>query len=99
MTTPEERGSGGLEAVDEIRARRLVVVDESNCERLVAEVVDDILELRMDLPSSRPGRRTSLLCFAAPGFDQMSAGIGVQLWVDGDVVDEVSWWADSQPSE
>lgn len=92
----------GLERLDVrleegVTTRRLAIVDSSDRERLVAEVVDDTLELRIDLPRSREGRRTSLLCFATPGLDQLCAGVGVQLWVDGDIVDEMAWWADQPP--
>ncbi len=77
--------------------KRLAIVDPLQRERLVAEIVDGTLELRIDLPPSGNGRRTALLCFATPGLDELCAGVGVQLWVDGDIVDEISWWADETP--
>jgi hypothetical protein len=78
----------------EVRTRRLVVFDDGQRERMVAEVVGDVLEVRVDLPPANPGRRTALLCFTAPADDTLSAGLGAQLWVDGDLVGELGWWQD-----
>ena len=36
--------------MDELRTRRLVIVDETGVERIVAEIVDDVAELRLLLP-------------------------------------------------
>ncbi|HET9731064.1 MAG TPA: hypothetical protein VFP54_00170 [Acidimicrobiales bacterium] len=78
----------------ELRARRLTLVDEAGRERLVAEMVGTVAELRFDLPGLPPGRRTSLLLFAVPDQPDWCAGLGVQLWVDGNLVDELTWWQD-----
>ncbi len=78
----------------EVRTRRLTLVDEDGRERLVAEMVGSVAELRFDLPGLPPGRRTSLLLFAVPEQLDWCAGLGVQLWVDGNLVDELTWWQD-----
>lgn len=78
----------------EVRTSRLVVVDEHAQERLVAELVDNVMELRLTLPGSAAGYRTSLLVFATPARPDWSAGLGVQLWANGTVVRELTYWAD-----
>lgn len=79
----------------EVRTRRLALVGDGGHERLVAEIVAGVTELRLDLPDRPPGGRTSLLVFAVPDQPDWCAGLGVQLWVDGDLVDELTWWADA----
>jgi hypothetical protein len=83
---------------DEVRTRRVALVGDGDQERLVAEVVAGVTELRLDLPGCPPGRRTSLLVFAAPEQPDWCAGLGVQLWVGGNLVDELSWWEDQEKS-
>lgn len=83
----------------ELRTERLVVLDADERERLVAEVVDDILEVRIELPPVEPGRRTALLGFSAPRSGQLAGGLGVQLWADGDLVNELCWWEDDDEGE
>jgi hypothetical protein len=78
----------------EMRTRRLAVVDDEGRERLVAEAVGEVLEVRMDLPTEGPRGRTGLVCFTTPGDGELSAGLGAQVWVRGDLAGEVSWWAD-----
>lgn len=82
---------------DEVRTRRLAIVDGSERERMVAEISEGVLEVRMDLPPGDRGRRTALVCFTAPPTAELGAGLGAQLWVDGNLVGEVGWWAD-QPA-
>ncbi len=79
---------------EQVQTRRLSVLGADGHERLVAELVDGVTELRLDLPGRVAGRRTSLLLFAVPDRPDWCAGLGVQLWVDGNMVDELSWWAD-----
>lgn len=86
------------DVLDELRVRRLVLVDQHDQERLVAELIDNVLELRLDLPHQQAGSRTSLLLFAVPEQQEYCAGVGMQLWVDGDMVQEFAWWSD-QPAE
>lgn len=80
----------------EVRTRRLVVVDDHDRPRVVAEVRRDVAELHVDVPRRPGGGHTSVLMFAAPvdrlmGFGQ---GMGVQLWVDGEEVDRLEVWRD-----
>ena len=44
---------------DEIRTKRLVVVDELGRVRLVTEVVGETTELRLELPGDTPGDRAT----------------------------------------
>ena len=82
----------------EVRTDRLVVLDAARQERLVAEVIGGVLELRIALPPVREGRRTALLGFAAPRRDHLSGGIGLQLWAEGELVTELCWWEDEDSS-
>jgi hypothetical protein len=80
---------------EEIRTRRLVVTDADGRDRIVAEVVGTTAELRVDLPEGTTDGRSSVLCFANPGDPEMDLGwgLGVQLWVEGNIVDEMTdWW-------
>jgi hypothetical protein len=77
----------------EVRTDRLVVVDPAQQERLV---VGGVLELRIDLPPARMGRRTALLGFSAPSRGHLSGGIGLQLWAGGELVTELCWWEDGE---
>jgi hypothetical protein len=79
----------------EVRTRRFAVVDERDDERLVAELVGPVLELRAELPGSPSGQRTALLLFAAAGEGDLSPGVGLQIWARGNLVDERCWWADA----
>ena len=82
----------------QVRTQRLVVVDREQRERMVAEVVGDVLELRIDLPPAEEGARTALLGFGNPGGDQLAAGIGLQLWARGELITELCWWEDDGSS-
>ena len=80
---------------EEIRTQRLVVTDADGRDRIVAEVVGTTAELRVDLPEGTTDGRSSVLCFANPGDPELHLGwgLGVQLWVEGDIVDEMTdWW-------
>ena len=80
----------------EVRTRRLVVVDDNDRARVVAEVRRDVAGLHVDVPH-RPGAgQTSVLVFAAP-VDRLMGfgpGAGLQLWVDGEEVDRLEVWRD-----
>jgi hypothetical protein len=102
-TNPDLSGlTGRIEALEsalqhlgrEVVTRKVVVLDPDSRTELVAEVVDGVLELRVGLVSEEPGRRTELLCFAAPARDELPGGVGVQLWANGDVANESCWWDD-----
>ncbi|MHB8246433.1 MAG: hypothetical protein ACYDGN_14015 [Acidimicrobiales bacterium] len=79
---------------DVVRTNRLVVVDEEDRERLVAEINDGVLELRLQLPSGGAGQRTELLAFTTPPRDVLAPGLGMQLWANGNLVKEFCWWDD-----
>ena len=79
----------------EVRTRRLVVTDGDDRERIVGEVAGNTAELRVDLPERTTEGRSSVLCFANAGDPELDLGwgLGIQLWVEGEVVDEVTdWW-------
>ena len=73
----------------EVTTRRLRIVDQDRQERIVAEVVGDTAELRVEaLPSSRG--RTHVLLFATPPGaadigGETEAWIGVAFQVEGDI--------------
>lgn len=95
VVTRLDRVEAVLAAItDEVRTRRLVVVDDDDQERITGEVVRGTVELSVDLPGQPPGRRSSVLVFANPGDEQLGLppGLGVQLWVAGDAVDEFATW-------
>ena len=85
-------------APEEVVTRRLTVVDERGRSRLVAEVVGDTMELRLELPDAPPGRRSAVVVHASPAPAAGPAGLpgepaivpllGIQLWADGDAVAE-----------
>jgi hypothetical protein len=79
----------------EIRTERLVVEDDEGRPRVVAEVVGGVTELRLDVPGCvHGGGSTALLLFATEGHEDIGdpAGMGVQLWVDGNEVATYAAW-------
>lgn len=73
----------------EVRTRRLVVTDDADQPRIVAEVTGSAVELRLQV-GGEPARSdtVSVLLFAVdtpPGLD-LAAGAGIQLWRAGCVV-------------
>lgn len=82
----------------EIRTRRLVVTDGEGTDRIVGEVVGTTAELRLGLPGSPEGRRTSVLVFANPGDKAVAlgCGVGLQVWLEGDVVHELAAWREME---
>lgn len=91
-------------APDELVTRRLIVVDSRGATRMAAEVVGDTMELRLELPGARPGRRSAVVLHASPSPPAGPAGLpdepaptpllGLQLWADGDAVAELDAWPD-----
>ncbi|MGH9108304.1 MAG: hypothetical protein ACRDY3_02355 [Acidimicrobiales bacterium] len=79
-------------------ARRIAVVDDRGVPRLVAEVVGDTVELRLEVPGGAPGRRSAVVLHASgpatSSHGQPGPGplIGVQLWAEGDAVAELDAW-------
>jgi hypothetical protein len=78
---------------DEIRTRRLAVVDEDGTERIVAEVVRSMAEVRVALPEI-DGHTGSLQLYAAEhdGRGHLGPMLGLQLWVDGNVRAGIDVW-------
>lgn len=74
----------------EIRTRRLVVTDELDNPRIVAEVVDGMAELRAT--TADPG--THILVYAGPTAQEGSSAIGFELFVEGGSVARVHAWSD-----
>jgi hypothetical protein len=79
---------------EEVRTKRLVVLDSLDRERIVAEVVDGFAELRMDLPDTVSGSCTGVLIFAHSEQDdpELGSAIGVQLWAEGNAIIELTLW-------
>lgn len=95
LTTRLARVEAALaDLTNEIRTRRLVVVDDDGQERITGEVVRGTAELSVDLSGQPSGRRSSVLVFANPGDEELllPPGLGIQLWVQGDAVDELGTW-------
>lgn len=70
--------------------RQLRIVDQHGRERIVAEVIGDTAELRVEAPTSSGRGRTHVVVFATPpGVADISGEnepwIGVALQVEGDI--------------
>ncbi|HVX23207.1 MAG TPA: hypothetical protein VHB02_17835 [Acidimicrobiales bacterium] len=78
---------------DEVRTRRLVIVDQDGTERIVAEVVKSIAEVRVALPEI-DGHTGSAQLYAAEHDGQGGFGpmIGLQIWADGNVRAGLDVW-------
>lgn len=83
----------------DVRARRLVVTEDRDGQRIVAEVVGGTADLSVELPGCRPGRPSVVLVFANPGDEEflLLPGLGIQLWVDGGAVDGFAAWLNPVP--
>lgn len=79
---------------DEVRTRRLVLVDDQEEERVIAGVDGEVAEVRVRVPHQAGLPSTEVALFAAPAGTLLPSGVGVQLWADGDVVAELTWWRD-----
>lgn len=79
--------------VDEIRTRRLVVVDDGGAERIVAEVAGSMAEVRVALPDV-DGHTGSVQIYAAEHDGQGDLGpmLGLQVWADGNVRAGIDVW-------
>ena len=62
----------------EVRTRRLVVVDDRDRERMVAELIGEDAYLRLDLPRREGEGTTGLILYANTGGDVASPSLG---WV------------------
>jgi hypothetical protein len=74
----------------EITTRRLIVADSDDRPRIVAEVVNEVAELRV----STLDPATYVLMYAGPVSVGGPDGIGVDLFVHGDSVARLQAWAD-----
>lgn len=79
--------------LDEVRTRRLVLVDENGAERIVAEVVRSIAEVRVALPGV-DGHHGSAQLYAAEHDGKLGLGpmLGLQIWADGNVRVGIDVW-------
>src|SRR5262249_19241060 len=71
---------------DEVRTRRLAVLDDHGNEPILGEIVKGNSEMRVDLPGCEPLRSTSLLLFTHIADRDMGPGLGLRVLVDGDEV-------------
>jgi hypothetical protein len=78
---------------EELRTRRLVVVDGDGAERIVGAVVDGTAELSVVL-GDPPPLRTGVVLFASPPSAVTDAGTGLQVWAEGDAQGELATWSD-----
>jgi hypothetical protein len=80
------------ETIFEVRTRRLVITDDDDRPRIVAEVVNGVAELRLDVPGELP-RAASVTLYANPGDDLTGdPSVGVQLWGAGESRVELNLW-------
>jgi hypothetical protein len=95
MTQP---GGGGMEQeqqsdADEVRARRLVVVDDAGAERIMAEIAGPVAESRIALPGL-DGHAASADLYAAEHDGRRDRGrvLDLQFWADGEVQAGMDIW-------
>lgn len=74
----------------EVTTRRLRIIDQQNRERIVAEVVGETAELRVEAPTGSRRGRTHVVVFATPPGAADIGGerepwIGVAFQVEGDI--------------
>jgi hypothetical protein len=81
---------------NEIRTRHLVIVDDADHPRIVAEVSAEAAELRLELPTVSGEQGPELLLFAVagthPGPVDLGPGIGLQLRAQGRAIFELDAW-------
>jgi hypothetical protein len=78
--------------VPEVRTRRLVVADDDDRPRIVAEVVHGVAELKV----FGEDPEMHVLVYAGPVAAEGTAGLGLELFVRGDSVARVHAWADGR---
>ena len=76
----------------EVRTRRLVVVDDRDRERIVAELDGEDAYLRLDLPRREGEGTTGLILYANTGEDVANPSLGLQFWADGNTVGGFEAW-------
>jgi hypothetical protein len=81
---------------NEIRTRRLVIVDDTDHPWIVGEVSAEAAELRLELPTLSGTQGPELLLFALagthPGPVDLGPGIGLQLRAHGQAIFELDAW-------
>ncbi len=92
-----ERAVGAL--ADEVRTRRLVVVDGDGVPRIVGELSRGTAELRLEVPTGGAAASPSVVLYASPapsgpvpGDMGLGPAVGLQIWADGDAVAELDAW-------
>lgn len=78
-----ENATPGTEVVEEVRTRRLAIVDQEGVEKAVVELAGELLEIRVG--GSRADMPCEVLIFAG----KYEAGLfsaGLELWANGDSV-------------
>jgi hypothetical protein len=91
-------------AIPEVRTRRLVVCDEDDRERIVAEVRNGQAQVRLSFVGPAPpagptavgggAPSASVVVFACPADGELGPLAGLQVWADGDVVAAIEAWRD-----
>jgi len=76
----------------EVRTRRLVVVDDRDRERIVAELDGEDAYFRLDLPRREGEGTTGLILYANTGGDVASPSLGLQFWADGNAIGGFEAW-------
>jgi hypothetical protein len=93
VTTRLARVEEAIESMGrEVRTRRLVVHDDTGSPRIIAEVLNGVAELRVELGPSPAGAGPAVLVFAADGAGGdlgLGPAVGVHVWADGDAVVEL----------
>ena len=80
--------------VDEVRIRRLVIVDDAGQERIVAEVTRGHAEVRLLLADCRRGHE-SMVALSAGSDSLFGPMVGVHLWAEGEQLGWFSAWRDA----
>lgn len=79
---PDE-GSPSTEVTEEVRTRRLVIVDHEGVEKAVVELAGDLVEIRVG--GSRADMPCEVLVFAGE-YEPGLFSAGLELWANGDSV-------------
>jgi hypothetical protein len=81
---------------DELVTRRLEVSAPDGNSRLVAESAEGATELRLELGRTDVQQDAQLLLFAVTGNECLPAGVGLQVWLDGNCLFERCNWIEQR---